>query len=70
MRTRAWLLSLVAVTALSAVGWAQKAEYPITVVAPGKGPYTFPAGYQTPWDRIEIIGDGEDVTESVRAARV
>ena len=34
---------------------AQKPEYPITVVAPGKGPYTFPAGYQTPWETIEIL---------------
>jgi glyoxylase-like metal-dependent hydrolase (beta-lactamase superfamily II) len=34
---------------------AQDAKYPITVVAPGKGPYSFPAGYQTPWDKIEIM---------------
>ena len=55
MNTRALLLlSVVAMAALSAVGWAQKAEYPITVMAPGKGPYTFPQGYQTPWDKIEI----------------
>jgi len=33
---------------------AQRAEYPATLIAPGKGPYTFPEGYQTPWDRIEI----------------
>jgi glyoxylase-like metal-dependent hydrolase (beta-lactamase superfamily II) len=33
---------------------AQQAKYPITVIAPGKGPYTFPEGYQTPWDKIEI----------------
>jgi glyoxylase-like metal-dependent hydrolase (beta-lactamase superfamily II) len=32
----------------------QEAGYPITVIAPGKGPYTFPQGYQTPWDKIEI----------------
>ena len=35
--------------------WAQGAQYPITVIAPGKGPYTFPPGYQTPWDKIEIM---------------
>jgi cyclase len=33
---------------------AQAATYPITLIPPGKGPYTFPAGYQTPWDRIQI----------------
>jgi glyoxylase-like metal-dependent hydrolase (beta-lactamase superfamily II) len=32
----------------------QEARYPITVIAPGKGPFSFPEGYQTPWDRIEI----------------
>jgi glyoxylase-like metal-dependent hydrolase (beta-lactamase superfamily II) len=49
------LLGVAAMTALTAMVLAQRAEYPITVVAPGKGPYTFPAGYQTPWDRIEIM---------------
>ena len=34
--------------------WAQTAGYPITLVPTGKGSYTFPAGYQTPWDKIEI----------------
>ena len=56
MKKRALLsLSLIAMAALSAVAWAQRAEYPITVVAPGKGPYTFPPGYQTPWEKIEIM---------------
>jgi glyoxylase-like metal-dependent hydrolase (beta-lactamase superfamily II) len=32
----------------------QDARYPLTVIAPGKGPFSFPDGYQTPWDRIEI----------------
>jgi len=32
----------------------QDTRYPITVIAPGKGPFSFPEGYQTPWDRIEI----------------
>jgi len=48
-------LSLVAMAAICSVGWAQRAEYPITVITPGKGPYTFPPGYQTPWDKIEIM---------------
>ncbi len=48
------LMSLVAMAAVPAAVRTQKAEYPITVIAPGKGPYTFPAGYQTPWDKIQI----------------
>ena len=35
--------------------WAQPAGYPITVVPPGKGPFSFPQGYQTPWDKIQIF---------------
>jgi cyclase len=35
--------------------WAQEPGYPITVVPPGKGPYQFPQGYQTPWDKIEML---------------
>jgi cyclase len=51
----AWLsLGVAAMAAVPAMVVAQRAEYPITVIAPGKGPYTFPEGYQTPWDRIEI----------------
>ena len=34
--------------------WTQSPQYPITVIPPGKGPYTFPEGYQTPWDKIEM----------------
>jgi glyoxylase-like metal-dependent hydrolase (beta-lactamase superfamily II) len=29
-------------------------RYPITIIPPGTGPFSFPQGYQTPWDRIEI----------------
>ena len=35
--------------------WAQEAGYPITVVPPGKESYQFPQGYQTPWDKIEML---------------
>jgi glyoxylase-like metal-dependent hydrolase (beta-lactamase superfamily II) len=35
--------------------WAQEPGYPITVVPPGKGPYQFPQGYQTPWDKIAML---------------
>src|ERR1700720_2398915 len=56
MKRRA--LSLSGVAALAAIPlmvWAQEAGYPIPVIAPGKGPVPFPAGYQTPWDKIEIM---------------
>ena len=48
------LLAAVAMAAIPVLVWAQGAGYPMTVIAPGKGPYTFPPGYQTPWDRIQI----------------
>lgn len=54
MKKRALLLCVAAAAAVPAVGFAQEPHYPITVIAPGKGPYTFPAGYQTPWDQIQI----------------
>src|SRR6202035_3156128 len=44
-----------AVAGIPAMVWAQTAEYPATVVGPGKGPYTFPEGYQTPWDKIQSM---------------
>ncbi len=43
-----WILTAASV-------WAQQAGYPITVVPPGKGPYQFSQGYQTPWDKIEML---------------
>ncbi len=46
---------LLAVATVSAGAWAQEAGYPIMVVPPGKGPYQFPQGYQTPWDKIEML---------------
>jgi cyclase len=48
-----WGVALIA--ALPAIIVAQQPGYPITVVPTGKGPFTFPAGYQTPWERIEIM---------------
>src|ERR1700722_14418013 len=55
MRKRAWLLvGVVAMSAIPAMVRAQGAEYPKTLIPPGKGPYTFPDGYQTPWDKIQI----------------
>jgi cyclase len=56
VRKRTWLvLGLAAMAAVPAMVLAQQAGYPITVIPTGKGPFTFPAGYQTPWDRIEIM---------------
>ena len=49
------LLLLGAMSVLSAGAWAQEKGYPITVVPPGKGPYEFPQGYQTPWDKIRML---------------
>src|SRR5579863_5671735 len=43
------------VAAASASVWAQAASYPITVVPPGNGSYQFPQGYQTPWEKIEMV---------------
>jgi len=47
--------ALVAMWVVCPGAWAQERGYPITVVPPGKGPYQFPAGYQTPWDKIEML---------------
>ena len=55
MKTHALaLLSVAALAAVPAMIAAQRPEYPVTVIPTGKGPYTFPDGYQTPWDKIEI----------------
>ena len=55
MKSRSLLLFCVAITALPVVVRAQEPKYPITIIAPGKGPFTFPQGYQTPWDQIQIL---------------
>ncbi len=57
MRKRHALLfwGMAAMAAIPAMVWAQRGEYPITVIATGKGPFTFPEGYQTPWDKIQIM---------------
>jgi cyclase len=55
-KSRAWIvLGVVALISSSSQVWTQGARYPLTIVAPGKGPFTFPPGYQTPWDKIEIM---------------
>ena len=34
---------------------AQEAGYPVEIIKPGTGSPTYPPGYQTPWDRIQIM---------------
>ena len=53
MSTRT-LMAVSAALVIPALMWAQQATYPMTIVPTGKGPYTFPPGYQTPWDKIDI----------------
>ena len=56
MQQRVFLISALAGMCLfSASAWAQQERYPLTVVPPGKGPYTFPPGFQTPWDKIQML---------------
>jgi cyclase len=55
MKSRALLLlGVAALGAIPTMAWAQGTGYPIIVIPTGKGPYTFPQGYQTPWERVEI----------------
>src|SRR5579871_503201 len=46
--------ALATISMTSAGLLAQDRNYPVTVIPPGKGPYTFPVGYQTPWEKIEM----------------
>ena len=56
MRKSALLfLSVSIMAAIPSMAWAPQEEYPIIVVPTGEGPFTFPQGYQTPWDQIEIM---------------
>jgi cyclase len=47
--------ALAAISVICPGAWAQEPRYPITIIPPGKGPYQFPPGYQTPWDKIEML---------------
>lgn len=55
MKHRTLFACALAMSMIPAGAWAQERVYPITVVPPGKGPYEFPPGYQTPWDKIEML---------------
>jgi cyclase len=50
-----FLLAVAAWAAVPAFVRTQETGYPITLIPPGKGSYTFPAGYQTPWEKIQIM---------------
>jgi cyclase len=52
---------LTAMLVICATAQAQN-SYPMIIVPPGKGPYQFPAGYQIPWDKIQML-----VTEKIAA---
>ena len=55
MRQKLLLACALAATCIfSGAAWAQE-RYPITVVPPAKGPFQFPAGYQIPWDKIDML---------------
>ncbi len=54
MKKVALFLTGVALLVMPVMVVTQEAGYPITIIPPGKGPFTFPPGYQTPWDKIEI----------------
>jgi len=47
-------LCVAVIVTIPSMAWAQEVEYPVIVVPTGTGSYTFPEGYQTPWDDIEI----------------
>ena len=50
-----FLWALAAMAFVCAGAWAQERGYPIIVVPTGKGSYQFPQGYQTPWDKIQML---------------
>src|SRR5258705_5316265 len=49
------VLGFGALAVIPVTNLAQEAGYPIEVIKPGKGTPAFPPGYQTPWDRIQIM---------------
>jgi len=56
MSTKSRLRWAIAVMSLFTIeARPQEVRYPITLVPPGKGPYQFQPGYQTPWDKIQVL---------------
>lgn len=54
MKSRYLIWCVAALAAIPSVLLGQEADYPITLIPPGENNPTFPPGYETPWDRIEI----------------
>ena len=56
MNTRTLLLvmAMAAAAVVPSPVLTQEPGYPQTIIPPGKGPFTFPAGYQTPFEKVEI----------------
>ena len=54
MRYAALMIGGLLAAIVPTLALGQGPGYPMTLIPPGKGPYTFPAGYQTPWDTIQI----------------
>ena len=59
---RAWMLAGLLAAVPGVAQGADKAadQYPVTVIAPSKGPFNFPQGYKIPWEKIDI-----SVTEKI-----
>src|SRR6476646_6210411 len=53
------VLGLAALAVMPTTVRTQEAGYPVEVIPPGKGPFTFPNGYQTPWEKIQIMVTGK-----------
>ncbi len=50
-----FLLGVAVLATVPVTVRTQEARYPVTLIPTGKGPYTFPADYQTPWEKIQIM---------------
>ena len=48
-----WLVAVI--VSLPALAWSQAVEYPQILIPTAQGPFSFPSGYQTPWDEVEIM---------------
>jgi hypothetical protein len=48
-------LLIISMVSLSSSVGAQQAAYPIILIPTSEESYSFPPGYQTPWDKIEIM---------------
>src|SRR4030095_4353891 len=55
VKKHVWVMLSSVIALAAATILAQAEKYPVIVIPTGKGPYTFPAGYQTPWEKVEIF---------------